>query len=234
MPSWERIPARTRQVVTTLLARVLLFLLADGGPPSSFAGELIDGEYDVTVFGRRPEADVTCPVCVEGGSRPARRENARDRSVFYGCSNWPLFEHRQRASQGCGTALPVRADGGFSCRDCGESIQACSVCDGWLETRMGRYGRFPGYANPSLRPAPSVGGVCAATCDRLHRAARRRDILQQCPGARNLGAQCMHPSAQPRVGGVDEHRRPIRNCIHQFHDAVVRAAPERHAQYGSR
>ena len=82
MPSCERIPARTRQVVTTLLARVLLFLLADGGPPSSFAGELIDGEYDVTVFGRRPEADVTCPVCVEGGPPRTARECPRQKRLL--------------------------------------------------------------------------------------------------------------------------------------------------------
>ena len=126
-------------------ARRQVFLLADGGPPSVFATELMDGGYDVTVFGRRPDADVACAVCVEG--RLERRENARDGSVFYGCSNWPLCEHRQRACQDCGTGLPVREGSGFRCRDCGAAIEGCPLCKGWLETRMGRYGRFLGCSN---------------------------------------------------------------------------------------
>ena len=126
-------------------ARRQVFLLADGGSPSVFATELMDGGYDVTVFGRRPDADVACAVCVEG--RLERRENARDGSVFYGCSNWPLCEHRQRACQDCGTGLPVREGSGFRCRDCGAVIEGCPLCKGWLETRMGRYGRFLGCSN---------------------------------------------------------------------------------------
>ena len=126
-------------------ARRQVFLLADGGPPSAFATELLDGGYDVTVFGRRPEADVACAVCVEG--RLERRKNARDGSVFYGCSNWPLCEHRQRACQACGTGLLVRQDSGFRCRDCGTAVEGCPLCKGWIETRMGRYGRFLGCSN---------------------------------------------------------------------------------------
>ena len=126
-------------------ARRQAFLLADGGPPSAFARELMDGGYDVSVFGRPLDADVACAVCVEG--RLERRENARDGSVFYGCSNWPLCEHRQRACQGCGTGLPVREGSGFRCRDCGAAIEGCPLCKGWLETRMGRYGRFLGCSN---------------------------------------------------------------------------------------
>ena len=36
-------------------ARRKVFLLAEGGPPYAFVTELIDGKYDVTVFGRLPE-----------------------------------------------------------------------------------------------------------------------------------------------------------------------------------
>ncbi len=35
-------------------ARRQVFLLAEGGPPSAFVKELIDGGYDITVFGRLP------------------------------------------------------------------------------------------------------------------------------------------------------------------------------------
>ena len=53
-------------------ARRQAYLLAEGGSPSAFVTELIDDEYDVTVFGRPPEGDVPCPQCKEG--RVERRE----------------------------------------------------------------------------------------------------------------------------------------------------------------
>ena len=74
-------------------ARRAVYLLADRGAPSSFVQELIDGSYDISVFGRRPEIDVSCPQCVTG--LLVRRENPRDGSTFYGCSNWPYCDHTQ-------------------------------------------------------------------------------------------------------------------------------------------
>ena len=126
-------------------ARRQVFLLAEGGPPSSFVTELTDGGYDVAVFGRPPEGDVPCPQCREG--RMERRENARDGSIFYACSNWPYCEHTGRPCSKCGTGLPVRSGSAFRCRDCGGSIESCPSCGGWLETRMGRFGRFLGCSN---------------------------------------------------------------------------------------
>ena len=126
-------------------ARRQVFLLTGGGPPSSFARELVDGGYDIAVFGRPPEDDVSCPRCKEG--RLERRENARDRGIFYGCSNWPYCEHTRRPCPSCGTGLPVQDGSAHRCRDCREPLDGCPVCDGWLETRMGRYGRFRGCSN---------------------------------------------------------------------------------------
>ncbi len=126
-------------------ARRQVFLLADGGPTSEFVTELIDGGYDVEVFGRPPAGDVSCPRCT--GGRLERRENARSRGVFYGCSNFPLCEHTARACPRCGNGLPVRSGEAFRCRDCGGAIAACPVCDGWLNAKMGRYGRFLGCSN---------------------------------------------------------------------------------------
>ena len=126
-------------------ARRQVFLLAEGGPPSAFATELIAIKKNVTVFGRQPERDVPCPHCKEG--RLVRRENVHGDSVFYGCSNWPRCEHTERPCPKCGTGLPVRSGSAFRCRDCGGSIEACPDCEGWLETRMGRFGRFLGCSN---------------------------------------------------------------------------------------
>ncbi len=130
--------------VAVTRARRQVFLLADGGPPSPFILELIEGNYDVNVFGQLPETMVPCPVCEKGHLK--RRENTRG-GVFHGCSNWPLCEHSQRPCPACGEGLPVKAGVMFRCRDCGQSIQSCPRCDGWLETRMGRYGRFLGCSN---------------------------------------------------------------------------------------
>ena len=126
-------------------ARRQVFLLADGRTPSAFANELVEGGYDVTVFGRQPEDDVPCPRCTEG--RLVRLENSRDGSTFYGCLNFPLCEHTSRACPKCGNGLPVKLDGAYRCRDCDGTFEACPVCSGWLETKMGRNGRFLGCSN---------------------------------------------------------------------------------------
>ena len=126
-------------------ARRQVYLLAEGGPPSSFARELMHGRYDVNVFGRLPQADVPCPQCKEG--RLERRENPRSGSTFYGCSNWPYCSLTRPPCPSCGIGLAERTGDDHRCRDCGELLEPCPDCDGWLETRMGRYGRFLGCSN---------------------------------------------------------------------------------------
>ena len=126
-------------------ARRHVFLLADAGPPSSFVLELIEDGYDVTVFGRLPGSDFPCPRCVKGYLE--RRENSQDKSVFYGCSNWPYCGHTQPACPACGTGLPVKTDGVFSCGDCGRPVEGCPDCGGWLQTKTGKYGHFLGCSN---------------------------------------------------------------------------------------
>ncbi len=126
-------------------ARRHAFVLADSGPPSPFVMELIEGNYDVAVFGRSPDKGVTCPTCVRG--HLVRRENPRNRGAFYGCSNWPYCEHTQPPCPTCGTGLPVKMENGFRCRDCGNAIESCPECGGWLRTRTGKYGQFLGCSN---------------------------------------------------------------------------------------
>ena len=126
-------------------AKHCVYLLADDGAPSSFVKELIDGEYDVAVFGRLSENDVPCPRCAEG--RLERRENAQNGGVFYGCSNWPYCKYRQPACPSCGAGLLVKEDNAFSCNDCGQPAKSCPNCDGWLRTRVSKYGPFFGCSN---------------------------------------------------------------------------------------
>ena len=126
-------------------AKRQVYLLAEGDSQSSFMEELIEDGYDITVFGRPPQQDVHCPTCVKG--RLERRENARSRSTFYGCSNYPYCGHTQRACPVCGTGLLVEQQRGFRCRNCGGIVESCPSCDGWLQTRIGKYGRFLGCSN---------------------------------------------------------------------------------------
>ena len=123
-------------------ARRHTYLLASGGPPCSFVTELTGDNYDISVFGRLPERDVPCPLCVEG--RLLRRENKKNGSIFYSCSNFPYCEHRQPPCPVCREGLLVRNQKKYKCRDCGQSIEACPECGNWLQKRMGKYGRFLG------------------------------------------------------------------------------------------
>ena len=126
-------------------ARRHVHLLADGGPPSPFVQELINGKYVVDVYGRPPEADVPCPKCISG--RIERRENSRNKRVFHGCSNWPYCEYKQPSCPSCGMGLPIRDGNQLRCRDCDQLIEKCPKCEGFLQTRMGKFGRFLGCAN---------------------------------------------------------------------------------------
>ena len=126
-------------------AKRQVYLLADQGPQSTFVEELIRDGYDITVFGRPPERDVHCPRCVRG--RLVRRENARNRNTFYGCSNYPLCDHTQQACPVCNAGLLAKDRGRFRCQNCAATVEACPVCDGWLQTKIGKYGRFLGCSN---------------------------------------------------------------------------------------
>ncbi len=121
-----------------------VFLLAEGGPPSVYVRELLDGGYDVTEFGRTPDAMIPCPHCSGGQLR--RRESGVGR-VFFGCSNFPLCEYTARACPKCGIGVPVKSGDAFRCRGCDAEIEACPLCGNWIEIRMGSYGRFFGCSN---------------------------------------------------------------------------------------
>ena len=126
-------------------AKRQVYLLAEGDSQSSFIEELIEDGYDITVFGRPPQQEVHCPTCVKG--RLERRENARNRNTFYGCSNYPYCGHTQQACPVCRTGLLLKQQEGFRCRNCGGIVQSCPICDGWLQTKIGKYGRFLGCSN---------------------------------------------------------------------------------------
>ena len=126
-------------------ARRQAFLLADGDSPSPFVNELIEGKYDVTVFGRPLEDDVSCPRCGEG--RLVERKNTKDGSSFYGCSNYPWCGHKVDPCSKCSTGLPVRVGDAHRCRQCDALFDSCSECDGWLGNKEGKHGPYLGCSN---------------------------------------------------------------------------------------
>ena len=126
-------------------ARRQTFLLAADGPPSSFIRELIEGEYDINMFGQSLEKDMSCPHCI--GGQVKRRKNSRTGNVFYGCTNYPYCEHTFRSCSRCREGLLIRSGETYRCRDCDATIKACPICNGWLEIRTGKYGRFYGCSN---------------------------------------------------------------------------------------
>ena len=114
-----------------------------------------------------------------------------------------------------GTAgLPVKSGTEFRCRDCGGSIEGCPQCGSWLDTRMGRYGRFLGCSNypdcnytPNLRQSGTKRKGCPARLEaKIGKAGGRHEFregpvgLAEVTGARNdvrslwrtpeLGARC--------------------------------------------
>ena len=126
-------------------ARRRIYLVCDGPQPSSFATELVHGDYDVTLFGRPPAPDVACPACTGGKLQPRKRAGANE--TFYACTNYPYCEHTQPSCPECRTGLPSRTDQGVHCPNCGHELTACPVCPGWLRERTGPKQSFLGCVN---------------------------------------------------------------------------------------
>lgn len=130
--------------VAVTRAKHQVFLLADSHHPSPFITELLNGEYEVKVFGRSPHAETNCPACV-GGRLKSRESEHR---TFYGCSNYPYCSYTQNPCPICSTGLPMQADGMHTCNECGENFESCPKCgNGYLLERNGPYGPFLGCSN---------------------------------------------------------------------------------------
>ena len=141
----ENAEERRLMYVALTRARRFVFLLADRAPPSPFVLELMGDEYGARVFGRSPQEDPRCLVCIEG--RISRRKRVGGRP-YYCCSNEPYCNHKQPACPKCGAGLPTQKNGSFRCSACPESYPSCRDCDGgWLLTRSSKRGTFLGCAN---------------------------------------------------------------------------------------
>ncbi len=119
-------------------------LLEEGGPRSPFVEELLQAGGGIQTFGSPNATDAICPECKKGHLVQRANESG---GRFYGCSNYPYCEHTQPACPKCGQGLPVREGGTAICRECGNGVQGCPRCDGWLQSKAGQYGPFLGCSN---------------------------------------------------------------------------------------
>jgi len=151
----ESVPnAEERRLFYVALTRAKkhVYLVASREYPSTFASEIISGDYEVIVKGRREEANILCPVCKTGVI--VRRH---DRSGnFYSCSNYPYCEYKPWVCPSCNEGFLYENPGlgesatYFVCsnRYCSFKSPKCPNCkDGYLVLRKGRYSQFLGCSN---------------------------------------------------------------------------------------
>ena len=125
-------------------ARYGVYLLADGESPSSFVTELLRDDYGVSVFGQSSVGSVSCPQCTTGSLRC--RTSSRGNTTYV-CSHQPYCMYRLPACPHCSIGLPVKSKGGICCQHCGQQINKCPTCNGWLKAKIGKYGPFLGCSN---------------------------------------------------------------------------------------
>ena len=120
-------------------ARHQVHLLVDRMRPSSFALELLNGEYDVQHIGRSAEDKNICPECHSGLIEEKQ-------TGFAACSNFPHCEYVAPKCSHCGKGfmLPVKvgSQSAYQCMktQCQGSATICPKCRvGALIRKPGRY-----------------------------------------------------------------------------------------------
>jgi DNA helicase-4 len=153
LPKAEAYPyAEERRLFYVALTRARhhVYLLTDGHNPSPFIRELIDKRYPILTDEFKGEgfqdqlASLPCSQCKTGYLVPRDSQYGS----FFGCSQYPLCDHTQRACQRCGGSL--QTEGRFRvCENprCDFVEPICPACGGTLTLRKGPYGQFWGCAH---------------------------------------------------------------------------------------
>lgn len=131
-------------------ARHHVYLVSNGLKPSPFVRELVDGDYAVSIdeFSgpgfQEQLADIPCPACKTGWLVPRDSQYGS----FFGCNQYPLCNHTQRACQWCGGGL--KTQGRFrvcESRRCDFVEPICPRCEGAMLLRKGLHGQFWGCSH---------------------------------------------------------------------------------------
>jgi DNA helicase-4 len=150
LPKAEAYPyAEERRLFYVALTRARhhVYLITDGHNPSPFIRELVDHRYPILTDEFEGEgfqdqlASISCSQCKTGFMVPRDSQYGS----FFGCNQYPLCTHTQRACQWCGGGLQPK--GRFRVcenRRCDFVEPVCPACGGALTLRKGPYGQFWG------------------------------------------------------------------------------------------
>lgn len=148
--AYEHAEERRLFYVALTRARHHVYLITNGNNPSPFVRELIEHGYPIVIDEFQGDgfqaklANIACSQCQTGYLVP---RDSRHGS-FFGCSEYPLCGHTQRACQRCGGGL--LNSGQFRVcenRRCDYVEPICPECGGTLSLRKGPYGEFWGCSN---------------------------------------------------------------------------------------
>lgn len=133
-------------------ARHAVHLVVDRASPSPFISELTKYHGLVEFIGEGGFETVYCPSCKTG----LLVQRTSQHGLFYGCTNYPLCEHKASACPKCGIGYldQNKRPGYFVCNNprCGNIERQCPRCrTGRLVERNSRYGPFLGCTNYSSR-----------------------------------------------------------------------------------
>lgn len=148
--TYEYAEERRLFYVALTRARHHVYLIANGNNASPFIRELIDNCYSIRTDEFKGKgfqdkvASIPCNCCQTGFMVP---RDGRHGS-FYGCSQYPLCDHTQRACQRCGCGFITK--GRFRvCENprCDFVEPICPQCGGTLSLRKGPYSQFWGCSH---------------------------------------------------------------------------------------
>lgn len=148
--AFEHAEERRLFYVALTRARHHVYLVTNGLNPSPFVRELVDNRYAINIDEftgkgfQEQIASISCPTCKTGYMVPRDSQYGS----FFGCNQYPLCNHTQRACQWCGGGL--KTQGRFRVcenRRCDFVEPRCPRCDGAMVLRKGAYGQFWGCSN---------------------------------------------------------------------------------------
>ena len=131
-------------------ARHRVYLIADMAVASEFVIELIDQQYPVELnefpvsLSQQLFQLIHCNKCKSG----TLIGQSGPYGAFFGCSKFPLCNHKERGCQSCGS--PMKRTGRFKLcinPDCGRWAPTCPKCGAEMVMRDGRFGKFWGCRN---------------------------------------------------------------------------------------
>ena len=152
-------------------ARERVYLVTDMSQTSAFVQELLAqsypielDEFEITLAQKLVEK-IRCRRC-DTGALVARNS---EYGAFYGCSNFPLCQHKERGCERCGS--PMQQDGRFKVclnPECQHQVPQCPECGAELVKRKGKYGEFWG-----CRSYRADGSGCRHTEQKIDFPLRR-------------------------------------------------------------